>query len=70
MSKKKVKVINIPAKFRGKWIAWDANHTTVVASGESLSEVRKKAIKKGEPKPWMYKVPEENEFYGGGAFVS
>ena len=63
-------MIDVPAKFQGKWIAWDSSHAKVLASGDSLVRVREEAVKKGEPKPWLYKVPDSDEFYGGGAFVS
>lgn len=61
------KVITTPQEYSGKWIAWNYNHTKVVASGESPLEVKEKAIKEGESRPWLDKVPAEDEYYGGAA---
>lgn len=59
--------VKTPVKYQGQWVAWNYEHTKVVASGESPLEVKEKAIKKGEPRPWLDKVPAENEYYGGAA---
>ncbi|MEX0649407.1 MAG: hypothetical protein WD200_00205 [Candidatus Andersenbacteria bacterium] len=66
----KAKVIETPVEYMGMWVAWNDDHTKIVASGQSLSKVRDEAICKGEPKPWMDRVPNDNELYGGGSFVA
>ena len=44
--------------FKGKWVALSNDETKVVASGDSLKEVRQKAIKKRENDPIIFKVPD------------
>jgi len=60
----KDKIIDTPAGFSGKWIAWDENHTTVIASGNTM-EVTKKKAKKKTDKYWLDKVPSKEGFFIG-----
>ncbi len=60
----KDKIINTPARFSGKWIAWDAKHTTVIASGNTMKETKEKAKKKTD-KYWLDKIPSEEGFFIG-----
>lgn len=50
-----MKVVNFSKLFKpkhyNKWVALDSDKTKVVAYGESLKEVVKKALKKGEEDP-------------------
>lgn len=55
----------IPRKHLGKWIALDHGNTKIVAVGDSLREARRAARAKGEPRPWMLKVP-SGLFVGAG----
>jgi hypothetical protein len=47
----------VPKELAGKWIAWDHEGTTIVASGETLSVVREAAERAGESQPRFEKVP-------------
>lgn len=63
-----MKVVTTPTKYAGQWIAWNEDHTEVIAHGEILEEVRKKAEKK-EKKFWLDKVPANNLFFGGSSLL-
>lgn len=67
-SNQKEKDIIIPLKYAGKWIAWNADQTKIVSSGETIQEARHKASQKGEKTPWMDKVPHRKIRFGGSAF--
>lgn len=60
--------IAIPAKYAGKWIAWNENHKEIVSSGNTLQEARKKAFALSENKPWLDRVPDASVRFGGSAF--
>lgn len=62
----KDKIVNIPARFSGQWIAWNNNHTRVIAHDLDMAEAEKKAKDTGE-KYWLAKVPSDKEYYGGAA---
>lgn len=47
----------IPAKFAGKWIAWDTAAHRIIASGRTFATVRKAARTKIKHEPQMMKVP-------------
>lgn len=59
-------MIKTPDKYRGKWIAWNHTHSKVIASGDTMHEVKEKAQKKAE-RFWLDKVPSAKEFFGGAA---
>jgi len=47
----------IPAKYAGKWIAWDASHTQIVAHGTEMSRVRRDAAAAGHADPILQRSP-------------
>jgi hypothetical protein len=47
----------VPTRYAGKWIAWDKSQAEIIADGNSLSEVRRKAIAAGHPDPVFQSVP-------------
>jgi hypothetical protein len=49
--------IVVPMEFAGQWIAWDAQHTRIVASGRTLQEAMQAAAAAGEAQPVFAKVP-------------
>ena len=53
-------------QYSGQWIAWDRKETRILAHGRDVAEVREAAIKAGEPKPLLQKVPEEGVVFMGG----
>jgi len=61
------KVIETPIKYAGQWIAWNQDHTTVIASGDTMAEARENALETEEEHFWLYKVPDKDVFYGGAA---
>jgi hypothetical protein len=46
-----------PQKYAGNWIAYNADKTKIIASGESLEAARNAANEAGEPNPIFCKVP-------------
>jgi hypothetical protein len=36
-----------PREFAGKWVAWSADHREIVASGDTLAEVREQVARSG-----------------------
>lgn len=56
-----------PTEYAGRWIAWNEDHTEVIADGETMIEARENAIKTGTQHFGLYKVPDKDIFYGGAA---
>jgi hypothetical protein len=56
----------VPKEFAGKWIAWNFQRTTIVASGATFAEVRRAAEITGEPNPIFAKAPRANVRFLGG----
>ncbi len=44
----------------GQWVAISADQKKIVAVGQTLQEVLKKAKKTGEEKPFILRIPVEN----------
>lgn len=58
MAKQKAKkVLVVPRKHAGKWIAWNSRETKIVASARTLAEARRAAALAGEREPILEKVP-------------
>jgi hypothetical protein len=54
-----------PREFGGKWVAWNAEHTRVVAHAETLQELWK-IVQKGQIEdPVFEKVPRANVRFVG-----
>jgi hypothetical protein len=47
----------VPAEYEGQWIAWNADRTTIVASGADMSEVRSQALGRGCTRPILPRIP-------------
>ena len=62
-----MKTIVTAKKYSGKWIAWNEDHSKVIASAETLKEVEDMVSKQGDNKVWLDKVPSSQEFYSGAA---
>mgnify|MGYP007077424180 CR=1 FL=1 len=56
----------IPKKYAGKWIAWDHGNKKIVASGKTFKDAHAAALKAGEEKPWLDKVPQPDIKFAGG----
>lgn len=65
---KKEAVVTVPAKYAGKWVAWNEEQTDVVASGQTIREVSQQVKKQGEKNVWFDKIPDANIRFGGAAF--
>ncbi len=51
--------------YKGQWVALKDDETTVIASGNKLPEVIRKATDKGYDKPILTKVPKKDMTYIG-----
>ena len=56
----------VPKEYAGKWIAWNWERTTIIASGAARADVRKAALATGEQRPIIDKVPDPNRIFLGG----
>jgi hypothetical protein len=56
----------VGAEYGGKWIAWDDDGLKIVASGESLEEVRERALTGGVRLPALEFVPPSDRAFIGG----
>ncbi len=56
----------VPAKYGGKWIAWNDANDHIVASGESYEEARRKALDAGVKLPPVEFVPPSDRAFVGG----
>ena len=45
-----------PTKLSGKWVAWNANRSQIVAQGERFAEVHASAVAAGCKEPLMQRV--------------
>lgn len=57
----------VPRKYAGQWIAWDHEHSRIIASSTTYAEARNAALAAGENDPLLDKVPRADvRFVGGG----
>ena len=56
----------VGAEYGGKWIAWDDQGTTIVASATTLEEVRETARRAGVERPGLEFVPRSDRAFAGG----
>ena len=47
----------VPKEYSGRWIAWNSSATRIIASGDDLASVVKKAQEAGEAQPSFEKIP-------------
>lgn len=59
----------VPIEFAGKWIAWNATETHIIASGQSFDEALDAALAAGERDPVLTKVPRVDVRFVGGRRV-
>ena len=60
MSKQKTKTSEtpaVPAKYSGKWLAWDHEETRILAAARTLAEAKAAAEAAGEKRPVLVKAP-------------
>ncbi len=53
----------VPLEYAGLWIAWDRDHTRIVANGQTIDAAYKAALEAGEPKPILGKAPDADIFF-------
>jgi len=56
----------IGAEYGGKWIAWDDRALRIVASGDTMEEVRELALAAGVRLPGLEFVPPADRAFVGG----
>ncbi|MCI0334560.1 MAG: DUF5678 domain-containing protein [Planctomycetes bacterium] len=56
----------VGAEYGGKWIAWDDDGLKIVASGETLEQVREQAQSAGVKLPGLEFVPPSDRAFVGG----
>jgi hypothetical protein len=56
----------VGAEYGGKWIAWDDEGLRIVASGETLEQVRQQARTAGVKLPGLEFVPRSDRAFVGG----
>jgi hypothetical protein len=54
----------IPAEYAGQWIAWNDDHTEILAHGGNLGDVRQQALQRGCVCPILQRLP-NGPFVGG-----
>ncbi|MDP4010415.1 MAG: DUF5678 domain-containing protein [Candidatus Spechtbacteria bacterium] len=52
-------------KYKGKWVAFEDDERTVIASGNTPKETKEKAQKKGHKNPILAHMPKEITAYVG-----
>jgi Family of unknown function (DUF5678) len=52
-----VSMPRVSREYVGKWIAWNSQHTRIIASGATFAEVQRAAEATGEPNPIFAKAP-------------
>lgn len=55
----------VPIEYAGQWIAWNEDHTKIVASGKTLREADENAIATEEKHLWFEKIPSSTDFFSG-----
>jgi hypothetical protein len=55
----------VPLEYAGLWIAWDRDHTRIVASGPTIEAAFEAAIATGEPKPILGRAPDAEIHFVG-----
>ena len=56
----------VPLEYAGLWIAWDRDHTRIVASGRTIEAAFEDAIAAGEPEPILARAPDAEIHFVGG----
>lgn len=61
----KMNLTNVYKSYKGLWVALDEKLQKVISSGKNAKEVYDSAIKHGNKKPTLFKVPKQNLPYFG-----
>ena len=56
----------VPRQYCGQWIAWNREHSRIVASGPTLQSALEAAIASGELQPLLTKAPDARTRFVGG----
>jgi hypothetical protein len=56
----------VPLEYAGLWIAWDRDHTRIVASGPTIDGAHEAAMAGGELQPILGKAPDADVWFAGG----
>ena len=57
----------VPLEYAGLWIAWDRDHSRIVASAASFDAALDAALDAGEEEPILAKVPVAGMWFVGRA---
>jgi len=55
----------VPAEYSGKWVAWNSNHSRIVAQSASVAELWNIVKKQGIEDPVFEKVPRSDVRFVG-----
>ena len=47
----------VPLEYAGKWVAWDSDHSQILAHSDSIQELWQNARERNIPDPIFEKVP-------------
>jgi hypothetical protein len=56
-----------PREYAGQWIAWNEDHTRIIANGKDLAEVEQAALAAGCDDPIFEKALPADAYFVGGA---
>ena len=56
----------VPQQYGGKWIAWNYERTTILATGRTFAEAKQAAESLGETRPVLAKAPRADVRFLGG----
>lgn len=63
----KIDFTKIYNKYKGLWVVLDENLQEVVVADKNAQKAYEKALKQGNKKPTLFKVPQENLPYFGNS---
>jgi hypothetical protein len=55
----------VPLEYAGLWIAWNRDHTRIVASGQTIDAAFEAAIASGEAEPILGRAPDAEVHFVG-----
>ena len=56
----------VPPEYAGLWIAWNRDHTRIIASGRTIEAAFEAAIAAGELEPILGRAPDAQVHFVGG----
>ena len=56
-----------PPEYAGQWVAWNEDHTRIIAHGEDLARVERDAFAAGCADPIFEKALPADSYFVGGA---